>query len=501
MLAHNLNELKIDPKTIDFVVISHRHGDHTNGLLHLLKVRPDITIYAPGDEAFGGPTPRAFFEKGVKELPAHMRYFDGKPPSDVPHGTAWRNAKIVQVRQTKEITKGIHLVTTVSQVKGTLEMPELTLALSSPKGLVLITGCGHTGVEKIVEEASGIDRSIHLLTGGFHLLTQSERGIEQVAVNLREKWKVQTIAPGHCTGEQAFLVLRKRFGDQYLYAGIGESFPFPSSQVTRPWGQAENAWDEDIVYKRQLEANGEVAFSDHVAIWYPAGSLTKDEANKLVDELSRGIIAAKKFIGRPKWNYKSDGRIYYYLPDARFISHAPGGNCAFIPLWRMKERKSPWLHESLHLLLKSDKGDWLRGESKVADRRMPLWLHEGLADAIAIDVSQAEGLVYFSPLIDVPVDQLDALAARTLRQAPSAEILDAIGGRGKPQGLFGPQREKFAIPFYNGSASFVRYIAKRHGYKPLLSAIDDYDHENETLERVTGETIKSMKEEWLKQIK
>lgn len=282
--------------------------------------------------------------------------------------------------------------------------------------------------------------------------------------------------------------------------GTAEAMRPGEEQDDRPRGQALNAWDEDLVHKRQLETEGEVVVGEHVVFWFPKGSFATEETTKLAEELQRGIVAAKMKIGRPDWNHKGDRRIYYYLPDARFISRAPGGNCAFIPLWRMKERKAPWLHEALHLLLKSDKGDWLAGDKKKSDEGMPLWLHEGLADALAIDISHAEGLTYYSPLIDVPADQLDALAARTLREAPSPEVLDAIGGRGKPQGLFGPEREKFAIPFYNGSASFVRFIAKRHGYRPLLTAIDDFARENETLERDTGESLAALKAAWLKQI-
>lgn len=36
---------------------------------------------------------------------------------------------------------------------------------------------------------------------------------------------VQTVAPGHCTGEPGFLALRGTFGDRYRYAGLGESVP------------------------------------------------------------------------------------------------------------------------------------------------------------------------------------------------------------------------------------------------------------------------------------
>jgi 7,8-dihydropterin-6-yl-methyl-4-(beta-D-ribofuranosyl)aminobenzene 5'-phosphate synthase len=225
--AHNLKQLKVDPASLDCVIISHRHGDHTSGLLYLLKVQPNISIYAPNDEAFGTPSPRAWFTERVESLPKHMRYFDGKPPANVPHGTAWQNAKIERVPATRELVKGVDLIATVSQVKGTLELPELSLALQTPKGLVILTGCGHSGMEKIVAEASGLDQRIHLLAGGFHLVTSSDADIEQVGLNLRERWKVNLLAPGHCTGERAFQILQKLFGDRYLYAGSGETIPLP----------------------------------------------------------------------------------------------------------------------------------------------------------------------------------------------------------------------------------------------------------------------------------
>ncbi len=283
-------------------------------------------------------------------------------------------------------------------------------------------------------------------------------------------------------------------------AGVAGTASAGASERPRP-GIARNAWEADLVAKAVLERDGSARAGAHVVLWYPKGGLSDEQAAAIVSRLDAGIGAAKRRIGRPDWRVEGDPRVHFYCPPDSFISHAPGGNCAFIPLWRMREDRSPWLHEALHLLLKSDKGDWLVGDDKNADELMPLWLHEGLADALAIDISLAEGLTYYSPLVDVPADQLDALAASTLRAAPSPDVIAAIGGRGKPQGLFGPERVKFAVPFYNGSASFVRYIAQRHGYEPLLAAIDDFGHENETLERETGESLDVMKAAWLTQIK
>jgi 7,8-dihydropterin-6-yl-methyl-4-(beta-D-ribofuranosyl)aminobenzene 5'-phosphate synthase len=49
--------------------------------------------------------------------------------------------------------------------------------------------------------------------------------IERVARSLRDQWRVQSIAPGHCTGEPGFDVLRRVFGDAYRHAGLGMRVP------------------------------------------------------------------------------------------------------------------------------------------------------------------------------------------------------------------------------------------------------------------------------------
>jgi hypothetical protein len=97
VLAHNARVLGVDLTRLDFVVISHRHGDHTDGLHHLLHVNPGVQIYAPNDEYFGGPTPPVFFREAAPSLPPHMRYFGGRVPDVVPHGSPWRRARIERV--------------------------------------------------------------------------------------------------------------------------------------------------------------------------------------------------------------------------------------------------------------------------------------------------------------------------------------------------------------------------------------------------------------------
>ncbi len=59
----NVKGLGVDLSQLDAVVISHRHGDHTSGLSHLLQVNPSVKIYAPQEGAFfKGRTPMSFLK-------------------------------------------------------------------------------------------------------------------------------------------------------------------------------------------------------------------------------------------------------------------------------------------------------------------------------------------------------------------------------------------------------------------------------------------------------
>jgi 7,8-dihydropterin-6-yl-methyl-4-(beta-D-ribofuranosyl)aminobenzene 5'-phosphate synthase len=226
--SQNAKTLGIDLKKLDFAVISHRHGDHTSGLNYLVSVNPGVRIYAPkeGFGVFGAALPGTFYRK-VESLPDYMRYYDGHPPEKMTFGTPWPNANFVWVDNLTEVVPGIFLISTVSQTPGTLELRELSLAIKSPKGVVLGVGCSHPGIEKILEASMAVDKHVHLIFGGLHLVTTPDPAIARIAAALHDQWKVDRMAPGHCTGEPAFAAFRKAFGDQYVYAGLGSVIELP----------------------------------------------------------------------------------------------------------------------------------------------------------------------------------------------------------------------------------------------------------------------------------
>jgi 7,8-dihydropterin-6-yl-methyl-4-(beta-D-ribofuranosyl)aminobenzene 5'-phosphate synthase len=222
VLAQNVKARNIDLSKLDFVVMSHRHGDHMGGLAYVLKVNPKVTIYAPkeGFGVYGADLPSGFYRKDPS-LPLERRYYNGAPPEIMRVGSAWPGANFRLVDKNTEIAPNIHLITLVSDKPGTLELRELSLAFSTLEGMVILVGCSHPGIDKFVESASAINPRIHLVVGGFHLVVASDPDIEKIVTALHDRFKVEYIAPGHCTGEPAFSALKRAFGDHYLYAGLG----------------------------------------------------------------------------------------------------------------------------------------------------------------------------------------------------------------------------------------------------------------------------------------
>jgi 7,8-dihydropterin-6-yl-methyl-4-(beta-D-ribofuranosyl)aminobenzene 5'-phosphate synthase len=230
VLAHNAKAKSIDLSKLDFVVMSHRHGDHMGGLAHLLKANPKVTIYAPkeGYGVYGADLPSSFYRKDPSLAP-EQRYYGGAPPDVMRFGSAWPGANFQLVDKTVEIASGVYLISLISDKPGTLELHELSLAIKTPNGMVLVVGCSHPGIDKIVEAVSRIDPRVHLIVGGFHLLVASDADIQKIVAALHDTFNVQYVAPGHCTGEPAFTALKKAFGDRYLFAGLGTTFALSTS--------------------------------------------------------------------------------------------------------------------------------------------------------------------------------------------------------------------------------------------------------------------------------
>lgn len=222
ILARNAKARNIDLSSLDFVVMSHRHGDHMGGLTYVLSVNPNVKIFAPkeGFGVYGADLPSSFYRKNPS-LPPEQRYFDGTPPEIMRFGAAWPKANFQLIDKTTEIMPGVHLISLVSDKPGTMELRELSLAIDTPDGMVVVVGCSHPGIDKIIEAVAKINPRIRLVAGGLHLVIAKDDEIAKAVGILHDTFKVAYVAPGHCTGEPTFAVLREAFDDHYLYSGLG----------------------------------------------------------------------------------------------------------------------------------------------------------------------------------------------------------------------------------------------------------------------------------------
>jgi 7,8-dihydropterin-6-yl-methyl-4-(beta-D-ribofuranosyl)aminobenzene 5'-phosphate synthase len=234
VFAQNVKAKGVDLTKLDFVVMSHRHGDHVGGLNYLLSVNPNVPIYAPKENfgVFGSSLPGTFYRRN-EALPSDMRYFDGEPPETLHFGTPWPQGKFTWVSKSIEVASGFHLILLKGSWGVDLDVMEISLAIDTPEGTVLVVGCSHPTIEKIVEAAQAeTHKPIRLVVGGLHLLPAKDDEIQRIGTALHDTWKVAWIAPSHCTGEPAFAILKKIFGDRYVYAGLGTTVTLDSIRST-----------------------------------------------------------------------------------------------------------------------------------------------------------------------------------------------------------------------------------------------------------------------------
>ena len=229
--AANVTSLGADLSRLDFVVLSHRHGDHTSGLHHVLKVNSGVKIYTPAEQQNfhtpSGPGLVNLIRRRVESAPENMHYFDGKVPEQIGSDSPWPDANFAQIRTATEVLPGFWLFSTTSDVTGTKEMNEISMAVRTPRGLAVVIGCSHPGIEKILEGAVKIEPRVYSIFGGFHLVETPDAEVSNLVIRFRDKWKFERVAAGHCSGEFAFSEFNRVYETKYDRAVVGAVIALP----------------------------------------------------------------------------------------------------------------------------------------------------------------------------------------------------------------------------------------------------------------------------------
>jgi len=198
VLEHNARELGVTLDEVDFVVLSHHHGDHAGGLPYLASVNPGVTVYAPG---------RA--DPGVVNRLGSM------------------GLNVIELTQPTVLAPG---VMTTGSLWGPPAEHGLIVNVSG-LGVVLITGCAHPRVEVMAVRAANLTgEPIYAVLGGFHLVSASYDRLEIIAKTF-ESLGVELVAPMHCSGDRARAYFKSRMPSAYVDGHVGTTFVFSSEGV------------------------------------------------------------------------------------------------------------------------------------------------------------------------------------------------------------------------------------------------------------------------------
>ena len=188
VLLRNMEKLKIDPKEIDVVILSHIHYDHIGGLSHFLQKNPHVTVYMPSS------LPKSVKNK-VKDV----------------------GAKLIEVQASTEICKNAYSTGELGKW-----IKEESLIIKTTKGLVIITGCAHPGVVDIIEKAKEMLKTrVYLVLGGFHLCGMNARQVKEIVKEVKKE-KVEKVAPCHCSGDLARKLFEETYGKDLILVGCGK---------------------------------------------------------------------------------------------------------------------------------------------------------------------------------------------------------------------------------------------------------------------------------------
>jgi len=190
-----MNELQIDPKEVDAIVLSHIHGDHVGGLSGFLEQNSAVTVYPPGS-----------FPKSFKDQVRSL------------------GAKVEEVHEAKELLTGVHTTGELGSV-----IKEQSLVITTSKGLVIITGCAYPGVVNIIRVAKDIvlDSRVYLVIAASTYLGHPLHKLN-LSLTVLSSWVWKGWLPAIAVEMKLAGYLRNDMGKTISRAGWAREYRFHS---------------------------------------------------------------------------------------------------------------------------------------------------------------------------------------------------------------------------------------------------------------------------------
>lgn len=233
VFENNVHKLGVDLQSINTVVLSHGHYDHTGGLPGVLSACGVVDLYAhPGIWS----TRYSVREDRIKSNGISLNSYTAI--KNLPQARLHLSEESVKLSDSVGITGFVPRVTEYEDTGGPFyfdkdgEKPDpisddQALWIKTEKGVVVCAGCCHSGIINIlrhVQEISGCDK-IHAVIGGLHLVNAAEERIEKTIAALDE-FQLDLIVPCHCTGAAATEIILNHFKERALVGAAGSRFIF-----------------------------------------------------------------------------------------------------------------------------------------------------------------------------------------------------------------------------------------------------------------------------------
>jgi 7,8-dihydropterin-6-yl-methyl-4-(beta-D-ribofuranosyl)aminobenzene 5'-phosphate synthase len=232
-VPHNLNVLEIDVNTIEAFVVSHGHHDHVGSIAEVLgalvqKPRP-VAVHP---DAFlstrfhkfpdGKEVPIPGLKKGIIEE-TENKVIDGRSPVLLASEYILALGEIPRVNDFEKGMPSAYYEKDGKIYKDNI-MDDKGIVLDvKDKGLVVISGCGHSGIINTIRHAqsiTGVDK-IYCVMGGFHLIGNIGEAVIKRTIEEMKKIDPEVIVPCHCTGLKAAQEFEKAFPEAFVLNASG----------------------------------------------------------------------------------------------------------------------------------------------------------------------------------------------------------------------------------------------------------------------------------------
>lgn len=222
----NAEALDINLKKADYLVLSHGHLDHTWGLepyIDLLGDRSKNIRLVAHPDTFDRKLLEGFGDIGTRKRKKEIaKYFDlnlSKEPVWLTDNLCFLGE--IPRKNDFEAKNPIGVVVKEGTESPDYIIDDSALAYKSRDGLVVITGCSHSGVCNIIEHAREVckQEKIRDIIGGLHLYEAEEEVLDKT-VRYLESCGVEDMHPCHCTGLRGKLALGRIFPIKEVGSGL-----------------------------------------------------------------------------------------------------------------------------------------------------------------------------------------------------------------------------------------------------------------------------------------